>query len=832
MSRRQERPEWGTRLNKQRLAVSVVMLGAAASANAGVNTWTAIGPEGGDVRKVVMHPTQPDTAVAIASSGVYRTVNGATSWTKSAQQFQNPPYDLQVDPSDPNRVYVLSFSNPPIVVSTDGGATFGPLPNLPVATPVEPRLGLGKDGVMYFGTELRVFRSADRGASWTARDPIVLPAGARIRWLVVDPLDPNTVYALVDADAAPPALFVSWDGAATWTQRTVKTKLVPSPAVSGELWSAQDDGLWKSADYAATWTNVGFPTGVSDLALNVRDGNALDIIVSVVDGAFRSVDSGGRWSDITGDLWPSMRRVTAHPVDPERIIFSGLDGISVPGASPGTWVSGHSGIIATSVRKFAADASTDKIYAFTGRIHVSASGAEYLPVNDRALATFDSLPPRTLLTTIHAQPGSLLALLSIEVARSNDGGASWSLIPASWAERPPQLWQLASAAGEPANLIAKGAPGAFRSADAGASWTRIAAGLPDGFETFDIEFAESDPSVVYFGPSSHDLATPQPQSQALGVYRSTDGGTSWAPANGGIETLGAYDIEVDPTDSRIVYAIAGTTFVKSTDSGGTWRTLRQSVSSFARIAIDPVLPRSVYIVSDLNSVLRSVDGGESFETVLSSAMSPWWHPQSVIVDPRRSNVVSVGTEGFGVQQMSIEPDLELRLTAPPSTAAPGATLSSVLFATNRGPFASSGSRVTIQFSAGLADVTATSQGGTCTAQQNAAVCTLNPLAMNASIGITLTAAAPSSGSATVNASVQGDQPDPVASNNAVSFSIDVAPAATPNSPVPPSGSGGGGGGGATSLLLLLLAALARGLPSRLRARMSARALRIAAPERV
>ena len=42
---------------KTRIAASVVMLGAAACASAGVNTWTAVGPEGGGVRKVGLPPT-------------------------------------------------------------------------------------------------------------------------------------------------------------------------------------------------------------------------------------------------------------------------------------------------------------------------------------------------------------------------------------------------------------------------------------------------------------------------------------------------------------------------------------------------------------------------------------------------------------------------------------------------------------------------------------------------------------------------------------------------------------------------------------------------------
>jgi photosystem II stability/assembly factor-like uncharacterized protein len=806
-SRREERPK-EVPVSKRTIGASIVVLSAATWAHAGVNTWTALGPEGGDVREVVMHPTQPDTAVAIAYSGVYRTTDGAVAWTQSAHRFHNPPYDLQVDPSDPNRVYVFSFSTPHIVVSSDGGVTFGPLTNLPVTNAFEPRLGLGTGGRTYFGADLRVFRSDDTGASWTEVAQIVLPSGARIRSLVVDPMDRNTVYAAAGADASPAALFVSRDAGQSWEQRSPAGAVVPHPTASGELWSARADGLWRSQDYGASWTNVAFPNGVYDVALTMP-GSALDVIASTFDGVFRSLDGGDSWSSITGDLGPSLWRVAAHGSEEDRIILSGQGGIMVPGASAGIWVPSHSGIIATRVQTFAVDASSDRIYAHTGSIHVSASGAAYVPVDDRPLATIGTGPLPKLMTTIHAQPGTLLALLSNELARSDDGAASWNLIPGFLGGQSSQLWQLASAAADPQNLIAAGRPAAFRSANGGASWTPIVAGLPDEFGTFDIEFAESDPSVVYFGPYQDSMPTPI----VYGVYRSTDGGTTWVPADTGIADLGAYDIEVDPTDSRIVYAIAGTTFVKSVDSGTTWRTLRQSLTSSSRIAIDPVIPRVVYVVSYDNLVLRSVDGGESFEAVVSPVTIPWWHPRSVVVDPRRSNVVNVGTDGFGVQQMSVEPDLELRLTQAPAAVSAGTTLSYLLFATNRGPFASSGSRVEIELADGMNVATATSQGGSCTAQRTSAVCTLNPLAANASIGITLTAIAPTSGSAAVSASLQGDQPDPVMSDNAVSHSIDVTPPGTPPvaPPPPAAGGGGGGGGGGMSLLLLLLACFLRRL---------------------
>lgn len=802
--------------------VVVVALAGAPCVNAASNAWSALGPEGGDVREVAMHPVNPDIAVAIAISGVYRTTNGGVSWSRSNYTFQNAPYDLQVDPSDPERLYVFSFSNPHIAVSTDGGVSFQAL-TLPMTNAYEPRLALGAGGVVFTTAGLRVFRSENRGVSWVERGAIVQPGDMRIGSIVADPADANTVYATVTSASAPltGATFISRDGAATWTQLSGPAiGIVPHPTRSGELWSPRTDGLWRSMDFGATWSLIHFTQLISDVALNQR-GADLEVIVSTYPGLFRSTNGGASWTDISGDNLSFPNRVVAHPLHADRIMVYGYAGIRVAGAAPGTWITRQAGIVATSVGSFHADASTDRIYATSNGIHVSSGSGNFVQVNDRPLATMGTPPLPKLVTAIHAQAGTLLALLSDELARSTDGGASWELVPGS--RLPYQSWDLKGAANDPANLIVDGNPTIYRSMNGGTSWTPVSAGLPANASAFDFEFAPSNASILYLSPFISQIGAPQ----TFGVYRSTDGGFNWAPANKGIETLGVYDIAVDPTNAQTVYSIAGSTLIKSTDGGESWRTLLHSIRSGGRIAIDPVHPRIVYVAHSENDLLRSVNGGESFEILRHTGMNPMWYMRDVIVDPRRPSVLNLGTGGFGVQQMSIEPDLELKWGEAPVPPAVGAPVSYSLFVTNRGPYASSGARVTLQLPSEMSEVAAATQNGACTVQQTDVSCVLESLALNASAGITLSMKSQAEGSWSVVAQVQGEQPDAVATNNSQALALLVlsvglapqppAPPSTANpAPTPPATpapttssapqSGGGGGGGSMSLLLCVVSA--------------------------
>jgi hypothetical protein len=83
-------------------------------------------------------------------------------------------------------------------------------------------------------------------------------------------------------------------------------------------------------------------------------------------------------------------------------------------------------------------------------------------------------------------------------------------------------------------------------------------------------------------------------------------------------------VVVDPTDPSILYVAAYGTHsgvYKSTDQGANWSETTAAIATAAfvsSITIDPLAPATLYATT-MNSVLRSTDGGNSWETVFEEA---------------------------------------------------------------------------------------------------------------------------------------------------------------------------------------------------------------------
>ena len=119
--------------------------------------------------------------------------------------------------------------------------------------------------------------------------------------------------------------------------------------------------------------------------------------------------------------------------------------------------------------------------------------------------------------------------------------------------------------------------GLFRTTDGGTTWTPIADGkIPLG-SMGSIAVADSDPNIIYVGTGSDGIRSNV--STGRGVYRTTDGGASW-------QFLGLYDagqigaVRVHPTNPNIAWVAAyGDAFkrnvergvFKTEDGGKTWR---------------------------------------------------------------------------------------------------------------------------------------------------------------------------------------------------------------------------------------------------------------------
>jgi photosystem II stability/assembly factor-like uncharacterized protein len=226
--------------------------------------------------------------------------------------------------------------------------------------------------------------------------------------------------------------------------------------------------------------------------------------------------------------------------------------------------------------------------------------------------------------------------------------------------------------------------GMYKSVDAGKTWTHI--GLDDTQHIGKVAVDPKNPNIVFVAAIGH-LYEGNPDR---GVFRSQDGGRTWAKVLFKNNNIGAVDVAIDPTNSQVVYATLWNTrrppwytyqpsngpgggIFKSTDGGTTWNQLTGGLpaSCIGRsgIAVAPTNPQRLYAVIDdflpegapanatcpsvpsnnnpagapQGGFYRSDDAGGTW-TKLSSDNELWgrgWYFEKLAVDPKNADIVYV-----------------------------------------------------------------------------------------------------------------------------------------------------------------------------------------------
>ncbi|MBK7832578.1 MAG: hypothetical protein IPJ56_09620 [Gemmatimonadetes bacterium] len=196
--------------------------------------------------------------------------------------------------------------------------------------------------------------------------------------------------------------------------------------------------------------------------------------------------------------------------------------------------------------------------------------------------------------------------------------------------------------------------GIYRSLDGGETWTHM--GLKETHHIGRVVIHPRNPNTVFVAALGH-LWGP---NDDRGVYRTTDGGTTWKKVLAGNNVTGAVDVALDP-DGRTVYAAMyqrqrrgfgfvgggpGSGLFRSRDGGDTWEPLTNGlpvgVKGRIGIAIAPSQPNTVYAIVEAKAggVFRSDDKGSTWTRQSSLNPRPMYYSQ-VRVDPQHPDRVWV-----------------------------------------------------------------------------------------------------------------------------------------------------------------------------------------------
>jgi len=208
--------------------------------------------------------------------------------------------------------------------------------------------------------------------------------------------------------------------------------------------------------------------------------------------------------------------------------------------------------------------------------------------------------------------------------------------------------------------------GLWKSVNAGTTWEPVF-DRTGAHAVSEVAIAPSDTSVVWVGTGEEDSRNSI--SPGNGVYKSTDGGRTWA--NMGLrETQHIGRVLIHPTNPNVVWVAAlghawgpnrDRGLYKTTDGGTTWRLVKfiSDRAGFVDVTLDPSNPDVLYATSWLrqrtayslqsggpgSGLWKSTDGGETWAAVTGNGLpTTTWGRASVAVAPSAPSTVYVLVE--------------------------------------------------------------------------------------------------------------------------------------------------------------------------------------------
>ena len=567
----------------------------------GGKSWEKVGLEKSEhIGMITIDPANSDIVYVAAygplwsaggDRGIYKTIDGGKSWEKILEVSENTGFnEIHMDPRDSKVLYATSHQRRRRQWTYLGG-----------------------------GPESGIYKSVDAGKNWIKINK-GLPGGDKGRiGMDISPVDPEILYAVVEAKEGQSGFFKSTNRGASWEKMSNMVssgnyyqEVVADPVDANRVYLLNTFTML-SEDGGKTFRVRGEKSKhYDDHALWIDPKNPLHVIEGGDGGVYESFDYGENWRFFTNLPVTQFYKVHVDNALPFYNVMGGTqDNYSLLG--PSQTISTHGivtsdWIVTSTGDGFESGADPiDPNIVYTQSQHGnidrfdkrSGESVSIQPKPGKGEAEYNWNWDTPLLISPH---GTTIYMAANKLFKSTDRGDSWEVISGELDRNIDRnLWPVMGKMW-PMDAIAKNGStsryGACVSLDEsrlkagliyagtddgqiniteddGKTWRQINQfpGVPEYTYVYDLLASKHDVNTVYAAFNNHKSGDFKPY-----VFKSNDMGRTWKSISSDLPEKGAvYALEQDHVNANILFAGTEYGVFVTLDGGKNWKALKAGI---------------------------------------------------------------------------------------------------------------------------------------------------------------------------------------------------------------------------------------------------------------